>query len=633
MSRKPTLAQRIRYQFDNLMSAGTPAMIGMLAALSLAVIFLAAAVVSMAGFNQEGESGSLSFGEAAWASLMRTLDSGTMGGDTGSGFRLVMLFVTLGGVFVVSTLIGVLGAGVEGKLEELRKGRSLVLESNHTIILGWSTQVFTIIPELIIANQNQKRPVIVVLADRDKVEMEDEIRSRIPDSGNTRIICRSGSPVDPTDIDLASPHSSRAIIVLPPEEGDADSVVIKTILAITNNPNRRPEPYNIVTQMADQRNLEVVKMIGVHDNVHAILVGELIARITAQTSRQSGLSVVYSELLDFGGDEIYFKDEPALAGKTYSDALHAYPDSTVIGLVKNDTPTLSPKMDTRIEAGDRLIAISADDDTIVLGGPGASAIQAASLRAGSPPSPARPESALLIGWNASAGTIVNELEGYVVQGSRLSVVASPNQQPDIDRVCQGLTRQQLTFHPGDTTDRALLDTLGVADYDHVIVLADTSLPIQDADARTLVTLLHMRDMAERDETPFSIVSEMLDMRNRQLAESARVDDFIVSDHLISLMLAQLSENGALYDVFTDLFDPEGVEIYLKPAADYVTLGQPVNFYTLVEAARQRGETALGYRLLHEARDPSANYGVHTNPRKSDAVTLKNGDKLIVLAEE
>ena len=78
---KPTFSQRLRYQFDNLMSRGTPAMIGMLFVLSLIVVFIAGAVISITGFVQEGEGGRLSFGEAAWESLMRTLDSGTMGGD------------------------------------------------------------------------------------------------------------------------------------------------------------------------------------------------------------------------------------------------------------------------------------------------------------------------------------------------------------------------------------------------------------------------------------------------------------------------------------------------------------------------------------------------------------------------
>src|SRR4030095_3377032 len=124
--------------------------------LSLIVVFIAGAIISVAGFVQEGDTTArLSFGEATWESLMRTLDSGTMGGDTGTGFRVVMLFVTLGGIFVVSALIGVLNNAIESQMERLRKGRSHVLETNHTLVLGWSAQIFTILNELMIANENQ----------------------------------------------------------------------------------------------------------------------------------------------------------------------------------------------------------------------------------------------------------------------------------------------------------------------------------------------------------------------------------------------------------------------------------------------------------------------------------------------
>ncbi|MCK7527077.1 MAG: hypothetical protein MZV64_60445 [Ignavibacteriales bacterium] len=102
-------------------------MIGMLFVLSLAIVFVAGAVITLAGLTQDGDE-NISFGEAAWESLMRTLDSGTMGGDTGCGFRIVMLFVTLGGIFIVSALIGVLNNAIEGQMERLRKGRSRVLE-------------------------------------------------------------------------------------------------------------------------------------------------------------------------------------------------------------------------------------------------------------------------------------------------------------------------------------------------------------------------------------------------------------------------------------------------------------------------------------------------------------------------
>jgi hypothetical protein len=126
---------------------------------------------------------------------------------------------------------------------------------------------------------------------------------------------------------------------------------------------------------------------------------------------------------------------------------------------------------------------------------------------------------------------------------------------------------------------------------------------------------------------------MLDLRNRELAETAHVDDFIVSDHFVSLMMAQISENSALHNVFADIFDPEGSEIYLKPVVDYVEVGKPVNFYTVVESARRRGHIAIGYRRLDEAGDKGKSYGIHTNPKKSEPVTFAPEDRLIVVAEE
>ena len=630
---KPSFTQKFRYRFDNLMSRGTPAMIGMLFVLSLAVVFVAGAIIAMAGFTQDGGE-SLSFGEAAWESLMRTLDSGTMGGDTGGGFRVVMLFVTLGGVFIVSALIGVLNNAIESQMERLRKGRSQVLETNHTVILGWSTQIYTVLNELMIANENQPNARIVVLADMDKVEMEDEIRERVEVRGKTRIVCRNGSPIDPNDIEIASPHAAKSIIVLPPENDDPDTDVIKTVLAITNNPNRRAEKYHIVTQIRNQKNLNVLKMVGANDNVQAVLTGDLIARVVAQTSRQSGLSLVYTELMNFGGDEIYFKHEPALAGKTYGDALLAYEDSCVMGLRKADGKILlSPAMDARIESGDQIFALSADDDTIRLSNQSLPPIDKTLIRSSRNPVKPNPEKCLILGWNRSGTTIVHELDNYVPKGSQVTVVADVyNIEKQIRAQGGKLQNQKLVVMEGETTDRDLLDSLNIQDYDHVIVLAYSTLEPQEADAKTLVTLLHLRDMAEKDETPFSIVSEMLDLRNRELAEAAQVDDFIVSEHLVSLMMSQLSENAELFDVFTDIFDPEGAEIYLKPVGDYVITGQPVNFYTVVEAAKARGETALGYRITAEANDSGKSYGVHTNPKKSENVTYKEQDKVIVIAE-
>ncbi len=629
----PTLKEKIRYQFDNYMAKGTVALIGGLGLLSLALIILIASFISLTGVRAAGSDAPLNFWEAAWQSLMRTLDAGTMGGDEGWGFRLVMFLVTLGGVFIISTLIGVLTSGIENKLEDLRKGRSRVIETGHTVILGWSSQIYTILSELISANANQKDSCIVILGNKDKVEMEDEIRSGIGDPGRMRIVCRTGSPIDMKDLQLVSLQTARSIIILSPETGDPDAHTIKTILAITNNSQRREEKYHIVAEIKDPKNIQVACMVG-KDEVELVLTGDLISRIIAQTCRQSGLSVVYTELLDFGGDEIYFKEEPALVGKTFHDALFAYRTSAVIGLdQKGAGVRINPPMDTRIQPGDRMIAISTDDDTIILDQANNSPALSGGI-ANRQPETQAPERTLILGWNWRAPTIIRELDHYVAPGSEITVIADESSGKEaLDQLRPDLTNQTIIYRQADTTDRRVLEAVCPEDFDHVIVLAyaDTK-DVEHADACTLMTLLHMRDMAERDQKDISIVSEMLNVQNRALAEVTRADDFIVSEKLISLIMTQVSENKALNAVFTDIFDPDGSEIYLKPAGQYVQIDHPVNFYTILESAARRNEVAIGYRIESLSGNAEKSYGVTLNPEKTQAVRFTSEDRIIVLAE-
>ena len=627
---KPSLMDRLRYASDEAFAKGAIVLIGWLTVLSLVIVVASALLIWLLRLAPEN-----SLPQLVWSSFMHTMDAGTVAGDTGSWpYLFTMLAVTLGGIFVLSTLIGILTTGISARLEALRKGRSRVVEVGHTIILGWSEQVFPIISELVVANANQRKSCIVVLAAADKVEMEDAIREKVGPAGRTHIVCRTGSPIDMGDLHIASPQTAKSIIVLSPGGDHPDAEVIKTLLALTNAPDRRPEPYHIVAELRDPRNLEVARLVG-KDEVEIVLTGDLVARIIAQTCRQSGLSTVYTELLDFGGDEIYFKEEPTLAGKQFGDALFAYETSTVIGLhPAGRQPILNPAMATAIGPGDRLIVIASDDDTIHLSGRSNFALSMDKIQPPRPPV-TEPERTLILGWNWRAPAIINELDHYVPAGSLVTVVADdPDAATTLDERCATLRNQQISFQLGDTTDRRALDALGIPSYQHVIILCYSErFDVQQADARTLITLLHLRDIASREGDTFSIVSEMLDSRNRNLAEITQADDFIVSDRLVSLMLAQVAENKALNAVFADLFDPEGAEVYLRPATHYVQTETPINFYTVVEAARQRGEVAIGYRLAGHSMDKARAYGVVVNPNKAELVTFAPADTIIVIAEE
>jgi hypothetical protein len=131
--------------------------------------------------------------------------------------------------------------------------------------------------------------------------MEDEIRGRVGSTTATKIVCRSGSPMD-DDLGIASVQTSRAIVVLAPENDDPDADVIKSILAITNHAGRRPEPYHIVAEIRDRANLHVARMVG-GDEVQLILSEDVISKIAAQTCRQSAVGRP-RRAADFAGDDL-----------------------------------------------------------------------------------------------------------------------------------------------------------------------------------------------------------------------------------------------------------------------------------------------------------------------------------------
>ena len=627
MTNRQNIGARLRYAFDKTMAAGPIALIGWLALISLAIIAIAGAFLAVTHVAPDG-SEPLSFGEATWESLMRTLDSGTMGGDTGWGFRIVMLLVTLAGIFVVSALIGVLSSGIESKLDELRKGRSLVLENDHTIIYNWSPSIFDIISELTIANASRHKPRIVIMANKDKVEMEDEIAAKLPSTSNTRIICRSGDTNDLADIRIANPQTSRSIIILSPEGESPDAQVIKTIVAVVNDPQRRVAPYQIAAEIREDRNREVAQIVGGRET-QLILADDLISRIVVHSSRQSGLSTVYTELLDFDGSEIYTIEMPGLAGMKFGDAVMAFETSSLIGICDaSDRVHINPEMNRVIASGERAILI-AEDDKSIQQTPLSNSIVKSAIR-----KPAavirKSERTLVLGWNRRGPMIAYELSRYVAKGSILTIAADTPQLADDIKVLKIAGKNlKVDMKVPDTAHRGSLEALDIPSYDNVLVLGYSDhMPAQIADTRTLVALLHLRQIADRAKCHISVVSEMIDVRNRELAEVTRTDDFVVSNKLVSLMLAQASENGYIAAIFDELLDADGSELYMRPVTDYVATGQSLRFHTIAEAARQRGEIAIGY-----SRGSGGKTGVVVNPTRSEMQSYEAKDRIIVLAQD
>ena len=603
------------------MSKGLLSLIGLLTLVTAVFVLLMTVLVMLfSSYPVQGES----VGEMIWFSLMHALDPGTVVGAEGLTYRAIMLITTFGGLVFLAGLIGIVSGAFDTKVEELRKGRSRVIESDHTLILGWNSRVFSLIKEISLANLSRKKASIVILAAGDKVEMEDAIKERVGRIGKTRVIVRSGDPMSLADLEIASHSTARSIIILAGDEAEnADLVTMKTALALVNNPNRPEQQYHIVAELQELENLERAQLVSAKE-VKWILAGDVMSRIMVQTSRQSGLSQIFLDLLDFDGDEIYFTQRPQLVGKSYLQAQHEFSNATLIGVLRDGDLALNPARTMKIKEGDQLIVIAPDDSLIRTSD--SFAFDKAAISNSKIAAP-KPEKALILGQNENLPVILSELEQYVAKGSSVTLVSD---QPKMSVTPS--EKLKLTFVSGDPTSRAVLDRVKVQSFDHIIVLANRELSSEESDAITLITLLQLRAIAAKSGKSFNIVTEMLDDKNRQLAESAEADDFIVSDQLIGLMMSQISENPNLAEVFGYLFSSEGSEISLHPASWYVKLGETVDMHVLIEAAAKRGETAIGYRKADLESSQQNSYGVALNPEKVRRFKLVEGDKVIVLAE-
>ena len=634
------IGRLLRYWFDNTLARGPTALLVWLG-LAISIVIIAISVlVWVTGIAAED-----SLTEQAWVYLMTMF--GVIDADISGhwSFRFASLIVILSGIFVMSAFIGILTTGIDNKLNELRKGRSQVIESGHVVILGWTEEVFTLIGELLEANSNKPNACIAILANREKVEMEARIRETIDPNTTTRIVCRSGSPMVMQDLEIVSLNTASSIIILTPPDDTSGMATMKTILAITKNPNRRPEPYHLVTSINDPKIVGSSRLLA-GDELEIVLGNDLISRIAAQTSLQSGLSIVYTDLLDFAGDEIYFETEARLAGKTYRDAVLSYDTSAVFGILTEEgIPFLNPPPDTVLGKQDQVIAISRDDDTIILSSQTQPPIDEQTICSTDPESSVS-KRILVLGWNPNSLVFLRHLFNYIPAGS--TIIIGADAEGLLTQIDELIFSRELTIDHRkiEPTDRQQLDKLPFDSIHHVVILpSHESAPtgdravIDQIDAGTFVTLFNVRDIREKGDYALTIVSEILDLENRSLIEASEADDFVVSDQLISLTLSQIAGNKVLGTVFNRLFESEGAEIYLKPAVNYINTDQAVNFFTIAESALRRNETAIGYRIDSQRTTPNCthnnkdmNYGLVLNPDKTIAVSFSTEDKIIVLAE-
>jgi len=646
---QPGLRERLRYRVDNFLAGGSgPLFLSLVIAFSGSLAALVGVRLVIGLFVDDYETAGR---KHVWSTFLQLTDPGNMSqdNDTNPWYKIATVAAGFTGVVIFSSLIAFLTTALSDALAELRKGKTRVLEEDFTLILGWGSRVVEILNELAIANESKKNAPVVVLGNVPKEEMDEHLRVHFTDRRTTRVVTRSGSTAALTSLAHVRVERARSAIVLAtcdpsaPEDDKvaSDAHVVKTVLALATAAGLSTK-MSVVVEVFDPKNRELVRDI-LPGRVVVVDVEEILAKIMVQTSRTSGLAVVYSELLSFDGCEVYFH-AAGCEGVSFGDLQFRFADGVPIGLHRADGALLvRPPPDMMLRADDEIVIVATDDSAIAVA-PGPVVV----------PQPLKPpdrrierrtERMLIIGFSPKAPTLVREYSDYVLEGSSIDVlVRSPSaeltaQIAALTSELQGVSVRLVDANP---LDRAVLAQQEPFSYDTVILLRQdpsTERSAERVDAESLMVLLHLRRLAKDLPAGAAIktktITEVLDNENRDLIHQAGVDDFIISDRLVSMVFAQLSEQPRMQRVYDDLFSEAGSEIYVKPASLYFdTLPVDVRYADLMKVAQGRnGEVCIGYKLQALERDAKRNYGVRLVPPKDTAVRIGPGDALVVVAED
>lgn len=646
-------SKKMRYRFEQFMAkGGTSIFISLLIAFLvcfLIIILIRAIVLWFVGPVEDYNTVN-DFWDHMWYTFLQMTDPGNMYQDsfTTGWIRVTTVIAGFTGVILFSALIAFITTALDNLLYEFRKGRGIILEKDYTLILGWNERVVEILRELIIANESEDYASVVILSKVEKEEMDDFISKRLPNTKTTKIITSNGDYSNINELNRINAKDAKSIIILANCTDSApyddkllsDTIAIKTIMAMISIQGGKNE-LPIISEIFTQQKREIVDFFD-DENIIALDSWDIMGKLLVQTSLTSGLEMVYNEILSFDLSEIYFYK--AQWNKiTFGNLAYHFEDGIPLGIHKEDgTLVMRPDLETVLENDDEILILADDNSTInfqqkPLFLPKDLDYTAQILEK-------ETKRTLILGWHNVGNIFVRECDEYLLEGSVFDIMihrpsnAIKQHIKDIDEEYPNL---KITLYEENTLQIDNLRKLKPFDYDNILVLSQDpdEQSAEKVDSDTLMILLLLRKIAsleniDREENRTKIITQVLNSENQDLIIQADVDDFIISNKLITMILAQLSEQPQIKKLYDDIFQEDGNEIYVKPAHLYFdNLPLTLDFATIIKQATKRDEICMGIRYGDLAKNVDENFGVKLNLPKDKQITLTKNDFLIVLAED